>query len=214
MPDARLTNDAGESEHPKIAVRGDELHLVWRDDRDGNYEVYYNRSTDDGATWLPSDTRISHDPSYSIRTNAVVSRDAVHLFWRDNRDGNFEEYVRQSRDGGLSWGPETRLTEAPDVSGCPFPVVSGDTLNLFWRDNRSGNFQIYHKRSVDAGATWGPDTILTPEGIKAEFPYPAVWGETIHLVWRDNRDGNAEIYYKRSIDGGINAWKAAGFSVE
>lgn len=204
--DVQITATGAPSFYPILGASGNTVHLAWVDQRHGgqNREIYYNRSADSGATWPASDTRISDDPLFSIRADFAVSGDTVHLFWRDNRDGNFEEYFIQSTDGGVSWGSETRITDDPGYSGCPFPVVSGDTLNLFWRDDRLGTFKIYQKRSVDAGANWSPDILLTPDGIKAEFPFPAVRGETIHLVWRDNRDGNAEIYYKRSTDGGIN----------
>ena len=29
-------------------------------------------------------------------------------------------------------------------------------------------------------------------------------GSAVHIVWQDSRDGNEEIYYKRSTDGGLN----------
>ncbi len=205
--DVQITATGAESIYPTLGVSGSTIHLAWVDQRDGggNREIYYNRSADNGTTWQASDTRISNDPAFSIRADFAVNGDAVYLFWRDDRHGNYEEYFVQSTDGGVSWGPETRLTNDPGLSGCPFPVVNGDTLHLFWRDNRSGTFKIYYKRSVDAGANWSADILLTPDGITAEFPFPAINGQTIHLVWRDNRDGNAEIYYKRSTDGG-NSW--------
>jgi hypothetical protein len=207
--DIQITANGAESVYPTLGINGSTIHLAWVDQRDGgeNREIYYNRSTDNGTTWQASDTRISNDPLYSIKADFAVNGDMVHLFWRDNRDGNFEEYLIQSTDGGVSWGPETRLTNDSGYSGCPFPVVSGDVINLFWRDNRLGTFKIYHKRSINAGANWSQDTLLTPDGIQAEFPFPAVFGDTIHVVWRDCRDGNAEIYYKRSTDGGVN-WTA------
>ena len=206
--DVQITSTGSESFFPTLAVDGSTIHLAWVDMRHGgeNREIYYTRSTDSGMTWQVLDTRISNDPLHSIRTCFTVNGDAVNLFWRDNRDDNFEEYFSQSTDGGLTWGPERRLTYALGTSGCPFPAVNGDTLHLFFRDDRDGDYKIYYKRSDDAGANWCPDTVLTPDGIKSEFPFPAIDGETIHLVWRDYRDGNAEIYYKCSKDGG-NTWK-------
>ncbi|MEP7168713.1 MAG: T9SS type A sorting domain-containing protein, partial [Bacteroidota bacterium] len=38
-------------------------------------------------------------------------------------------------------------------------------------------------------------------------PSAYVSGMTVHVVWYDTRDGNAEIYYKRSPDGGLS-WGA------
>jgi hypothetical protein len=207
--DVQITVTGSPSIYPTLGINESTVHLAWVDQRDGgqNREIYYNRSNDTGSTWRASDTRISNDPLFSIRTDFAINGNTVHLFWRDNRDGNYEEYYTRSTDGGVSWGPEVRLTNAQGLSGCPFPVVNGDILNLFFRDDRSGTFKIYQKRSIDSGNTWSKDILLTPDGIKAEFPYPAVNRDTIHLVWRDTHDGNAEIYYKRSIDGGVS-WTA------
>ena len=203
--EVQITATGAPSFFPTMAVSGSTVHLAWVDQRDGgeNREIYYQRSVDGGTHWQMPVMRISNDPSYSIRADFAIQDDIVHLFWRDDRDGNYEEYLRQSMDGGVSWGPEVRITNSPGLSGCPFPAVDGETVHLFFRDDRSGTFKIYYKRSVDGGAHWDSDTVLTPDGTQAEFPFPAIDGETIHLVWRDNRDGNPEIYYKRSLDGGI-----------
>jgi len=207
--EVQLTPHSSPSIYPAISIGGSSVHLAWVDRRDGgeNREIYYNRSDDLGVTWQVKDIRISNDPLHSIRPNIVSEGDAVHVFWTDNRDGAFQEYYSRSTDGGVSWGPETRLTDATGFSGCPYPTVGGDVLNLFFRDNRSGTFQIYQKRSTDAGITWSEDVLLTPDGIDAEFPSPALTGEMIHLVWRDIRNGYPEIYYKRSTDGGLS-WDA------
>jgi hypothetical protein len=42
--DIRLTNNAaGLSGFPSVTVSGPAVHLVWYDNRDGNYEIYYKR---------------------------------------------------------------------------------------------------------------------------------------------------------------------------
>ena len=35
---------------------------------------------------------------------------------------------------------------------------------------------------VFAGATWGSDILLTPDGIEAMYPFPTLSGDDIHLV--------------------------------
>jgi len=39
----RLTDNPSESREPSIAVSGSYVHVVWHDDRDGNWEIYYKR---------------------------------------------------------------------------------------------------------------------------------------------------------------------------
>jgi len=40
-----------DSHSPSIAVEEGIVHVVWRDKRDGNDEIYYMHSGDNGATW-------------------------------------------------------------------------------------------------------------------------------------------------------------------
>ena len=42
-PETRLTTHPAESREPSLAVFGNEAHVVWNDDRDGNWEIYYMR---------------------------------------------------------------------------------------------------------------------------------------------------------------------------
>ena len=51
--------------------RGATIHVVWHDDRDGNTEIYYKRSTDNGTTW-GADTRLTTDISWSERPSVAV----------------------------------------------------------------------------------------------------------------------------------------------
>ena len=42
-PDVRLTDNPSESREPSVAVSGTYVHVVWHDDRDQNWEIYYKR---------------------------------------------------------------------------------------------------------------------------------------------------------------------------
>jgi len=183
------------------------MHLVWFDNRNGppgNYEIYYKRSTDEGQSWDTADTRLTFDPGESYTSTISTSGLFVHVVWWDGRDGDFEIYYKRSTDGGLSWSSDVRLTYAPGVSRFPSPGVSGSVVHVVWEDARNGNSQIYYKRSTDDGATWDPDTCLARSTWGSYSPAIASQGDTVHVVWYDNRDKPyyPEIYYKRSTDSG------------
>jgi len=42
--DTRLTNNPATSWFPSVSVSGASVHVVWQDNRDGNYEIYYKRN--------------------------------------------------------------------------------------------------------------------------------------------------------------------------
>jgi hypothetical protein len=154
-----------------------------------------------------ADYRLTNDPNESrcATTKAVAANGpAVHVVWFDNRDGNQEIYYKSSSDTGLTWSADDRLTNNASSSQTPRIVVSGANLHVVWQDNRDGNYEVYYKRSTDAGAGWGSDIRLTSNSNWSLFPTLAVSGSSVHLLWMDDRDGNRETYYKHSTDNGAS----------
>jgi len=202
--DIRLTNDPNLSMQPSISGFGSNIHLVWLDTRDGNWEIYYKNSSDGGNSWL-IDKRLTNNPSYSYSPCISVSSSNIHVIWVDERDGNEEIYYKKSNDGGNTWSNDFRLTNNPNTSTNPSIWSDGSNIHVVWQDNRDGNWEIYYKRSNDGGNTWSNDFRLTSN--PSSSLYPSIYGfsSNIHIVWVDDRDGNYEIYYKRSNDGG-NTW--------
>lgn len=202
--DIQLTNNPAQSWNPAVAVNGPVVHVVWLDTRD-NYEIYYKRSVDAGVTWS-EDTQLTNNPAYSDFPSVAVSGQNVHLVWYDFRDGGTtgEIYYKQSTDGGLTWGADTRLTNDPAYSRAPCIAVAGQNIHVVWEDERNINRQVYYKRSTDGGLTWGAEIPLTEDYYQSRGPSVASSGQYVHVTWDDFRNGPApEIYYKHSIDGGL-----------
>jgi hypothetical protein len=116
----------------------------------------------------------------------------------------WEIYYKRSIDGGVSWAPDTRLTNATGLSQRPSVAVSGSHVYVVWFDGRGGDLQVFSKHSPDGGVTWEPDVQLSSATGNplndSMHPSIAVGSGGIHVIWYDLRDGNAEIYYKRCGD--------------
>jgi len=123
---------------PTIAVdAAGVLHAVYTYDPDATgvgdtANVYYRRSTDNGATWQPEikvndDATITdqYQPSLSVGEGNVV---AVGYYSRQNDVANnllIDYYSRVSYNGGVSWQPSTRLSDVstsvvldPNLADC------------------------------------------------------------------------------------------------
>lgn len=203
QPDFRLTNSNGFSINNSITSNDAYVHTVWQDTRDGgNNEIYYKRSTNYGISW-ENDIRLTNNIGTSQQPSIAVSGTYVYIVWEDNVDGNPEIYFIRSNDNGISWGGNIRLTNNVNVSSSAKISASGSSVQLIWRDVSNGFFEIFHKHSYDWGTTWSNDTILTSHtvGIPGNFSLSTI-GSNVHIVWSDSRDGNNEIYYKRSTNSG------------
>jgi len=210
-PDVRLTNNPAVSNTssagvPCIAASGHTVHVVWFDTRDGNKEIYYKRSADDGSTW-GEDLRLTNDAANSQYPSISVSGLNVHVVWSDTRDGSNAVYYKKSSDGGLNWEADKKISNGSTDSYHPVVASSGSAIHVVWYDIRDGNREVYYKRSTDGGSTWGDDKRLTNDPADSWYPLITASASVVHVVWYDGRDGNSEIYYKRSGNAGVD-WGA------
>jgi hypothetical protein len=196
-------------EMPEFSVsHGDTIHTVWLEDRDHNCEseLYYHRSTDKGKNW-ELEKCLSLISPYPQNPSIGASNTTVSVLWLSTLDNSHAVYYRRSTDAGVTWEPSIRLTSVEaavrESHSDPQMGVSDPLLIAIWKDDRDGYRKaIYFKRSTDSGTNWGPDTrlVLSPDWLLE--PSIALSGSNVHLTWRDIRDGNWEVYYKCSTDGG------------
>jgi hypothetical protein len=106
-----LTNNTAYSFYPSIAVSGSVVHVIWEDYRDGNYEIYYKSSLDEGVSW-GTDTRLTNNTADSFYPSIAVSSSVVHVVWLDIRDGNWEIYYKRNPTGNPI-GIQNISTEIP-----------------------------------------------------------------------------------------------------
>jgi len=209
-PAQRLTWNSGYSNNPAIAVDSSgHIHLVWQDYTPGNSEIYYKKSTDEGATWS-SNRRLTWTTADSWAPDlAVDSSGNPHVVWQENLTENREIFYLRSTDGGDTWSASQRLTWNSGNSSIPNVAVdpSGNP-HVSWHDKTPGNEEIYYKKSTDGGASWPAGQRLTWNSGNSNVPCLAfdTLGK-LHLVWGDWTPGNMEIYHKKSTDGGAS-WPA------
>ena len=198
-----LSNNAGTSSVPAIAVSGNNVHIVWQDNTSGNLEILYRRSTDSGVTFSPA-INLSNDAESSFGAAIAVSGNNVHVAWEFG-DPNPDIFYRRSTDGGASFTePVKNLSSSAGQSSRPAIAVSGNMVHVVWDDRAPGNFDILYRRSLDGGGTF-PNIIknLSSDLEDSTFPALAVSSNNVHVVWHSGSEGgNFDILYRRSLDGG------------
>lgn len=222
QPAIRLDTDAvggGDSVDQRIAISGNAVFVAWRDKRPGpGYDVYFNRSLDGGATWLPTDVRMNIGiPAGSAdafwNAELAVSGSTVYVLWWDNRNAPGKTlrdvFVMRSLDSGTTWpSTPTRLdTDAPGAYESHFPHIaaSGSSAWVVWSEFRNGPPDIYMTRTSDNGTTWlAADVRIdnAPSGTTSGVTQIAARGNEVYVAFQDDRFGGACTFFNRSVDGG------------
>jgi hypothetical protein len=202
--DIRLTNDKALSNHSRVAVSGPVVHVVWEDSRDGNEEVYYKRSTDDGRTWS-SDVRMSPaNGIMTLRPDVAAWGDNAYIVWQDYRSWDTEIYFRKSTDNGATWGAEQTLPYPSWSCYCAAIAVEGNNIHVVYHNYVTQNYEIYHVYSTNGGSTWNYSQNISNNNGDSEIAEIAVSGGFVHVVWQDNTTGTAEVLYNRSTNNGAS----------
>ena len=201
-PEYCLSGSSVGAYNPSIAVSGSDVYVAWNDKRDGNLEIYYIKSLDNGLIWEP-EIRLTDDPADSGLPSLAVSGSNVSVVWTDSRNGLNEVFYKGSVDGGENWGDDIPLHSDPVFSCYPNLAVSNSVIHVVWIEFYNIYFSVFYTYSTDGGETWAAKAHLNEYECNTEFPSMAVAGPLIHVVWKDFRDANYEIYYKRNPTGGI-----------
>ena len=231
VPDIQVSNGAAATA-PVMAVSGSAIYVAWEDWRDGRRDIFFNRSIDGGATWLPEDVRIENDPpglSDSTFPRIAADGSTVYVVWQERR--NFVDpgklspgydpdvFFNRSTDGGLTWLPQDVRLD----SGVPFTLVvdaeprmaaSGSNVYVVWEDPQSwATPSIYFNASSDGGNTWlGPARIDNQStSIGNTNPRLAADGSDVYVAWEFNSP--SDILFNRSTDGGAT-WLPADIRLD
>jgi hypothetical protein len=81
-------------------------------------------------------------------------------------------------------------------------AVSQNNVYVVWTDNTTGFKDIYFKRSVDNGTTFGGTENLSNNPGNSTDAQIAVSQNNVYVAWTDDTTGNRDIFFKKSVDNG------------
>src|SRR5215204_91418 len=205
-----LSNSTTNSFSPQLAISqsktlsgNDSVYVVWSDNGTGNGDIHFKRSVDNGTSFGKIEN-LSTNPGNSTAAQIAAYQDNVYVVWEDATTGNGDIYFKRSVDNGTSFGNTENLSNNTSYSDLFHTAISGSNVYVVWSDNATGNGDIYFKRSVDNGTSFGNTENLSNDNGKSYGAQIVISGNNIYVVWADDSTGNGDIYFKRSVDNGTS----------
>ena len=100
------------------------------------------------------------------------------------------------------FGNLTNLSNNTGFSSTPQITASAANVYVVWRDNSSGNDDIYFSASADNGTSFSSIENLSDNSGRSDEAQITAVGANVYVVWRDSSSGKDQIYFKRSSDNG------------
>jgi len=185
--------------------------IVWDDRRNGYFDIYAQRYSNDG-TALGSNFKVNDDIGSTWRLNPSISADVKGNFiivWRDTRNGNSDIYAQRFASDGSALGSNFKVNNDIGSEGQSNPSISVNSSGnyiIVWDDERNGYSDIYAQLySKDGTALESNFKVNDDQGSdRQNYPSISVDGSgNFFIVWQDNRNGNDDIYAQRFACDGI-----------
>lgn len=161
-----ISDNTGFSEHPQIAVSGNNVYLVWTDDTSRNKQILFRMSTDEGTSFGKT-IILSDDLGESYNQEISAYGNNVYIVW-ENKNG----YANHVRD-----------TSSTDIIGINNSIGSeshaGDIDSIRDFD------RILFKASTDGGNSFKSEKIITTRigEVVQMYPKIAASGNDVYLTW-------------------------------
>jgi hypothetical protein len=200
-PARNISQNAGRSLSPVIAVANANVYIAWDDATPGNHEIFYVHSSDGGLSFSNT-TNLSQSLSFSAAPAIAAFENQVHVTWTEEvTPENYEVLYSQSSEGGIRFGAVQNASRSPTYSGASVIGASEAGVYLMWIEGlltqKNGKPYVDYEALY---AQWlGDDGFATPQNISASEgatvnPALVISGGQFYTAFADETPGNFEIF--------------------
>ena len=224
----RVTNASSESRNPALATlnwgAGDaasandsgRIYLTWQDARDypipppattpRSFSIYFRTFQSRGGVGFGPEIMVSPFDTLNIATTPAIACGDSNRVWivytKGPSSGGNSIYYALYNSATRTMGPETPLVDIASTSTQPTVAATRDgVVHVVWTDNRSGRNALWTKRFVPGTGWTADEQLVFSSNVSSLGCLTASYSGRVQCVWRDNRDGNNEIYYKEYVPG-------------
>lgn len=206
-----------------LSASGDNVYVSWVGNKTGNFEVMFRVSNDNGKTFSDKINLSNTTDSDSLDPHIAANAENVYVSWHDNQTGNWDTYLRTSKDSGQTFGDTimingTGTMPQPTTIGAypgldpvedvPLEAThvasSGNNVYVVSWDKKSGNWEVFLATSTDNGETFG-DTINISNSTdrRSDAAHIFAVDDNVYLTWWEtSKNGTTVPIFRASNDNG------------
>jgi len=133
----------------QMAISGDNVYVVWYENTPNSSGVFFVRSMDAGTTFTKP-INLSGATDKILYAQIEVHENSLYVIWNDKRFGNTEVFLRQSDDGGNTFGSIQNLSSDDTESNLfvlgPQIAVTDEHFFIIYENEHTEGSDLFVKR--------------------------------------------------------------------
>ncbi|MEO0079514.1 MAG: FlgD immunoglobulin-like domain containing protein [candidate division WOR-3 bacterium] len=137
-------------------------------------DVYFQKSTDGGRTWLAEDRLIKRGSTFACYPDITTDprNGMLYIVYTERvNSSNGHIYCVSSTNQGATWSSPKIVDDNPTPVAMGWARIAVDTAgNLFcaWNDFRTGRSRIWSSVSTDQGNSWSQNVIVADDTVPGD----------------------------------------------
>ena len=215
----KVNSDLGTDSQREVAIdidSGNNIFLVWKDDRDGPVRMYaqkykYDLVSGQYEKQWSDDIQITTANNKENPRVAVLGTSYFYVLGVDDRNGNKDVFLEKynSSDGSSVWPNDVGVNlEAgnDDQTNSDVAVDLSGNAYVVWMDDRSGNWDIYvQKRDPEGVALWAADLKINSDAGSSDQENPRIVVDdenNFYVIWESEISGDKDIFLAKFDENG------------
>ena len=178
----RVDGSRSSSRSPSMAAAGDNVYVAWTDDRNGNPDVYFSRSTDSGSSY-GQEIELENASAASTAPELAADDDDVHVVWVSQN----QVEIRSSNDGGASYGRTSQLNTGRGQVSALQIACTPSAVVVAWLGDVGHPARRWFTRSPDGGQAFHPNgpVAISSRNVAVDAADICVDGARIYAAYED-----------------------------
>ena len=208
-----ISNNTGNSYFSRVSSYDNNVYVTWADNTQGNYDIFFTRSTDNGKTFEKA-INLSNNTGDSDNSNLLFTRDKIFVTWiQAISEIQNDIFFAQSIDKGKTFSSSINLSNSSTQTSSNRISSYGNNVYIIWDEETFLRiYDIFFTRSTDNGKTFEKAINLSNNTGDSYSHTLASFVNNVYVLGSNNNRHNDDIFFTRSTDNGKTFEKAINLS--
>ncbi len=191
----------GASKNAVIKENSGYYDIVWQDNRDGNWEIYYTKITPYGFKMV-NDSRITNYPGEDVNPSMVVSGNDIFIVWQRKINAHwaiyFSMFTYSNENISITIPPKAIRSSNSNATNPRIAMDEQGFIHVVWQEYIGGNWDVMYDKIDENGVPVFSPIDISRDRTNSTSPVVVTTPENnVDVLWLDdNRTPGYSILYR------------------